>query len=349
MFKLKVICVLLLTALFLFGCNPVPTEEPRVPASIVGPVVPTGPSEVRDLDPTTEIVPNCGGGGAPIVKHPSMSVLTSHAVEWKVGGEAGIGVRVGDGPIPGGVDLSAALDTHLNGGFEGGVQQSTAWDLPAEPNTVMEYTLMWREVWQPGYIEVRLEDKSIKRVNVRYRAGIQSEIIGQQRLSCDGEQSIAPQPTTNFLTPTPVTPTDTPLLPTYTPTAVLVPPANTSSVNSAQATQMATCEWLKTNFPQSLEEVKARFNLPDSATNTFSLVTEICPGVANGFILRDAVTEFHLEVPPGGCIDSWSGETRYEGDVGAPAPDGFGGWRVYKGTVYTKGMTYRVANCELPK
>jgi hypothetical protein len=211
MSKRKAMCALLLTALFLFGCNPVPTEEPRVPASIVGPVVPTGPSEVRGLDPTTEIVPNCGGGGATIVKHPSMSVLTSHAVEWEVGGETGIGVRVGDGPIPGGVDLSAALDTHLKGGFESGVQQSTAWDLPAEPNTVMEYTLMWREVWQPGYIEVQLEDKSIKRVNVRYRAGIQSEIIGQRRLSCDGEQSIAPQPTTNFLTPALVTPTDIPL------------------------------------------------------------------------------------------------------------------------------------------
>ncbi|MBI1881696.1 MAG: hypothetical protein HYR94_26255, partial [Chloroflexi bacterium] len=60
----------------------------------------------------------------------------------------------------------------------------------------------------------------------------------------------------------------------------------------------------------------------------------------------DAETEFHLEVPPGGCIDSWSGDTHYEGDVGEPVPDGFGGWRVYKGTVYTKGMTYRIANCK---
>ena len=160
-------------------------------------------------------------------------------------------------------------------------------------------------------------------------------------------------------------PTNTPTLPaTHTPTATPAPststapplnktqmpavPTDTPSINPAQATQLATCRWLKDNFPQSLEEVKAKFNLPESSTNTFYLIYEVCPGVANGFIIRDAVTEFHLEVPPGGCIDSRSGDTRYEDDVGTPVPDGFGGWRVYKGIVYTEGVTYRVANCMLP-
>lgn len=128
---------------------------------------------------------------------------------------------------------------------------------------------------------------------------------------------------------------------TDTPTPTVQP------INSAQATQPATCQWLRNSFPQSLEEVRTKFNLPDSATSTFSLVTEVCPGVANGFIIRDTVTEFCLEVPLGGCIDSWSGDTRYEGDVGTPVQDGFGGWRVYKGVVCTRGMTYRVANCAL--
>lgn len=44
---------------------------------------------------------------------------------------------------------------------------------------------MWREVWQPGYVEIRLADQSVVRVNLRYRTGIQSEIVGKQQQICE--------------------------------------------------------------------------------------------------------------------------------------------------------------------
>lgn len=124
-----------------------------------------------------------------------MSVATNWAVEWEVGGTAGTGVRIGDGVIPGGVDLSVSLEGHYANKFDQSIQQGTGWDLPAEPNTIVAYTLMWREVWQPGYVDVRLADQRVVRVNVRYRIGIQSDIVGKQVQLCADEQLPTVQPT----------------------------------------------------------------------------------------------------------------------------------------------------------
>lgn len=186
--------LLLIMAISLVACNPTPSAlPPSSAAPAVGPVVPVGQPEIRDLGPSTETVWNCGSGGGPVVKHPSMSVATNWAVEWEVGGTAGTGVRIGDGIIPGGVDLSVSLEGRYANKFDQSIQQGIGWDLPAEPNTVVVYTLMWREVWQPGYVDVRLADQRVVRVNVRYRTGIQSEIVGKQQQSCGaGQQTSQP-------------------------------------------------------------------------------------------------------------------------------------------------------------
>jgi len=164
-------------------------------ATVPGPVVAAGQPELRDLSPTTETVWNCGSGGGTVIKHPTMSVITNYAVEWEVGGTVGVGVHIGDGIIPGGADLRASLEGRYVTEFEQGVQQGTGWDLPAEPNSAVVYTLMWREMWQPGYIDVRLADQSVVRVNVRYRTGIQSDIVGKQPLACGTQQPPAQQTT----------------------------------------------------------------------------------------------------------------------------------------------------------
>jgi hypothetical protein len=193
MFKRTAIAILLSIAFLLAACSPTPSQAPEVASvPIPGPVVPVGEPEVRDLGPTTETVWNCGSGGGIVVKHPSMSVITGHAVEWEVGGTTGVGVTIGEGVLPGGVDLRATLEGHYTTQFDQSIQQGTAWDLPAEPNTVVVYTLMWREVWQPGCVEVRLADQSIVRVNVRYRTGIQSEVVGKRVQACEEEQQPPP-------------------------------------------------------------------------------------------------------------------------------------------------------------
>ena len=162
-------------------------------AHVVGSVVPVGAPEIRELSPTTETVWNCGSGGGTVVKHPTMTVLTSYAVEWQVGQRSGVGVSIGDGVIPGGVDLSTSLEGQYSTGLEQGIQQGTSWDLPAEPNTSVVYTMAWREIWQPGYIDVQLADQSVVQVAVRYRTGIQGEIVDKQLQYCEEGQQPADQ------------------------------------------------------------------------------------------------------------------------------------------------------------
>jgi hypothetical protein len=153
-----------------------------------------------------------------------MTIVTSHTIEWEVGGEIGVGVTIGEGVIPGGVNLSAAFDSHIISGNQSGIEQSAAWDLPAEPNTIMEYTLAWRELWQPGSVEVQLADQSIMSVNVRYRTGIQSDIIGQRQLNCEGSVEVLPTSELQSNTPTP--PPQPATIETF-PTVAEIPPTST--------------------------------------------------------------------------------------------------------------------------
>jgi hypothetical protein len=172
----------------LVGCAPaLPQASGGGAAAVPGPVVPVGEPEIRELNTTMETVWNCGSGGGTVVKHPTMSVLTSYAVEWQVGERSGVGVSIGDGVIPGSVDLSRSLEGQYSTGLEQGVQQGTSWDLPAEPNTIVMYMMMWREVWQPGYVDVTLADGNVVQVYVRYRTAIQGEIVDKQMQVCDGE------------------------------------------------------------------------------------------------------------------------------------------------------------------
>src|SRR3970040_1453004 len=99
--------LILIAAFLVYGCIP----QTPAPAPLVGEVVPVGSPETRDLSPTTETVPNCGGSNSTIIKHPSMTVLTTHAIEWEVGGQIGYGANIGGSVIPGGVDLSGTLES----------------------------------------------------------------------------------------------------------------------------------------------------------------------------------------------------------------------------------------------
>ncbi len=191
MTKNKLCLLFFVLAIMLASCSPV-TENGQPPK--VGPLVSTGQVETVELGATVENVWNCGNGGGTIVKHPSRSISTNHSIEWEVGGSTGFGVTIGEGVIPGGANLSASLEGHYRSQFDTGSQQSTSWDLPAEPNTIVDYTLVWRETWETGYIDV-LINNSNTRVNLRYRTNIGSEMVGKQVKSCDGSVTIPELPT----------------------------------------------------------------------------------------------------------------------------------------------------------
>jgi hypothetical protein len=128
----------------------------------------------------------------------------------------------------------------------------------------------------------------------------------------------------------------TPQFVSPTPT-IEIPTPITDATTTAK---LVKCETIKTAFPQTLEEVRAKFGLPANGRN-FRLVYEECGATATGFIF-EGDTEFELSVPEGGCIDSYSGAYFSE----QPVSESFGGLRVYGGTVRATGMTYQVAWCE---
>lgn len=112
-------------------------------------------------------------------------------------------------------------------------------------------------------------------------------------------------------------------------------PANSSSRGN-QAQSQTECANISNSFPQSLEQVREDFRLPDGET-VFQMVYEKCGSIATGFIYQGN-TEFALDVPNGGCIDSYHGAFFSE----IPVDESSGGLRVYAGFVRTTGMTYRV-------
>lgn len=192
--------VLLVSAAALFilffsiSCSPTVNEVAESTAPELGPVIPYGPPEIHDLEPTSEVVSNCGGLNDSVIKHPSVTVGSSHTIEWMVGGNSGIGFDIGSDLLPAKVNLNAALEGAIARDISNIIEQTNAWDLPAEPGYIMEYTLMWREVWQPGYIDVTFPNPvpEIIRIDVKYRTGIQSEIIGQNRTACEAPTTLLP-------------------------------------------------------------------------------------------------------------------------------------------------------------
>jgi hypothetical protein len=170
----------------LISCQPTPETQIGEQSPQVGRIVPVGEPVQIDLRPTTERIPNCSGSQSTISKTPSMTIISGHSVEWEVGGQAGVGIKIGEGVLPFGVDLSSALTGIIAEGINQGFSQTSSWNLSAAPGEVVDYTLTWWEIWQPGYIDVTMADQQIVRINVRYRSGVGSDLETQAAFPCDG-------------------------------------------------------------------------------------------------------------------------------------------------------------------
>ena len=185
---------------------------------------------------------------------------------------------------------------------------SKSIELVAPAGTNMEFNLKWTEKTWLGIVTAQGKDGQ---ANYKVSVPISVELVSSQDLGC---QSTGTQPE--------------------------VQPQPTQASKNSQQNQ---CQWLQSNFPQTADDAKAQYNLPSDTT--FQFIYELCPSIANAFAFK-ANSTVEIQVPSGGCIDSWSGFTKYVGDVGTPVEDGHGGWRVYKGTVRAPEMTIRILGCK---
>ena len=181
-------------------------------------------------------------------------------------------------------------------------------ELIAPAGTNMEIVIEWIEKTWLGFVTAQGKDEQ---ANYKVSVPISVSLVSSRDLGCP---STGTQP------------------------EVSVPPTQVS--NNSQQNQ---CQWLQSNFPQTADDAKTQYNLPSDTT--FQFIYELCPSIANAFAFK-ANSTVEIQVPSGGCIDSWSGFTKYVGDVGTPVEDGHGGWRVYKGSVRAPEMTVRILGCK---
>lgn len=129
---------------------------------------------------------------------------------------------------------------------------------------------------------------------------------------------------------------------TTAPQLVTQSTAPTQTPLTGSANTNASCQAIIGRLPNSPQEVQVKFGIP--ADKDIRLFYEICQEVPNGFIVEESPSLFTLQVPQGGCIDSYSGAKFSDATV--PEKLG-GGRRAYSGFVTTTSLTYRIAGCEL--
>lgn len=217
--------------------------------------------------------------------------------------------------LGGGMEFGEGVSGSINGSVSSGLGigrqsgQSISLD-PPPVGYIYIYSIEKRFSVIAGEAIAQSQSGNEKTVNYTYQASCSITITAKDQITC-GDSKNKPEAQTQ---PTPI-------------------------LANAQQDQ---CEWLKTNFPQTAEAAKQAYNLPSDTT--FQFVYELCPSVANAFAFK-AKSTIELQVPADGCIDSWSGFTKYVGDVGTPVADNSGGWRVFKGAVRAPEMTVRIRGC----
>ncbi|MCB0032130.1 MAG: hypothetical protein KDE28_29675, partial [Anaerolineales bacterium] len=145
--------------LFLIGgCRPngeivsVASATPAPVSPQLGPFIQDGASYNKSLGNRSYTVPNCSGSQVPLVNSPSFGVNATSGLTWEVNGEAGFGMTIGEGVVPGGVDLSGTLGAAVQSGIEQSFNMQESWELSAGPGEVVTYIIEWVEIWQPGYV-----------------------------------------------------------------------------------------------------------------------------------------------------------------------------------------------------
>jgi hypothetical protein len=144
--------------------------------------------------------------------------------------------------------------------------------------------------------------------------------------------SMPANPTSTFNTPAPTATNTLFSISTDTPE----PSTATLSLSTPTPVMLSRCEITRGDFPQSIEAIAVKFNLPIAVI--FDIIRENCgPTIVDGFILRSG-TAVTLQVPEGGCIDAPPDAVYTEPTVS----NSVGGQRAFEGTVSASAITYRV-------
>ncbi len=194
-----------------------------------GPLVPspadlviTNQSRTEDGPPVEKPVPNCTTNPLPYT--PRFETQVENSVSWEVEGKMGGGLKISEGIVPGGVDLSVGLaGKYLAEGKTVFVQGATYY-YTIDPGLIMYFTTVRRKTWQDGYFDVKISGNRSQKIQVSYLIDDSYLILGTRTTPCTITDTSSAKPAVRATATLTNTPTNTPAArPTSTPTIIVQP------------------------------------------------------------------------------------------------------------------------------
>jgi|GEM_PF-6125610 len=164
------------------------------------PFIPVGSSIRREIGSYTEIIENCDGQTETFLTTPSYPLAADHILEWSYEGITGTTFQLDEQILfldsDGGSEskttfidlneftLDEALFETYGELYPHSVRRGNGWLLSAEPDTAVDYTLIWAEIWQPGYVDLKIENRDPIRIQMLYRTDILGEADSASILGC---------------------------------------------------------------------------------------------------------------------------------------------------------------------
>jgi hypothetical protein len=155
-----------LLLMVLSGCTPASVGDARE----------VGSTETELTLTSTAIVCNCGESNEVIRQRVERAYTSTALIQWEFRGGIGVGVKINVAGAE--LDITPAIEGAYGRSWAASRTQTVGFDLPAQPNTQMEYTVQWSEVWQPGIISVGTVAGS-EQVKYRYLREIQGNLVDQ--------------------------------------------------------------------------------------------------------------------------------------------------------------------------
>jgi hypothetical protein len=215
----------------------------------------------------TETIPqqNCTGS-AEVENSTEKSRTIEYVMEVQNGASINANGQVGFAGTD--VELGATVASQLGLSYGTSETLTRSITVKASVGTNMQHTIRELEIWKVGQAKISVGGQETI-IPFKFRSDFAVELVNSQDLGCP---STGTQPEAQ--------------------------PQPTQASNNSQQNQ---CQWLQSNFPQTADDAKAKYNLPSDTS--FQFIYELCPSIANAFAFK-ANSTVEIQVPSGGCIDS---------------------------------------------
>ncbi len=167
---------------------PTPTASPSgslVEASLSVDITPYGEKEILLVDTQAFDTQNCFGADTTYIA--TMTQSLGDSVTWSVGGQTGIGLTIGKGVLPGGVDLEALFLAEYGQTISEQVEHGMSIELRSPDGKKGKFIVDWFVERQPAHINFEMQPDVFQRIQIAFPTRIYAKIQdgGEIHWPCD--------------------------------------------------------------------------------------------------------------------------------------------------------------------